>query len=144
MNPCIIPINKIKELIIASRIEEIYTKKELLLLYLNSVPFGENVYGVEAASRRYFNKTASQLKIEESAVLVGLLKANTYFNPRLNPKNSIERRNLILNLMEKQHYLSSKVTDSLQKLPLQLNYENVNLKATAGYFLYQVKTRLSF
>ncbi len=136
-----IPVNKIKEVIIASKIEAIYTKEELLLLYLNSVPFGENVYGVEAASRRYFNKTASQLKIEESAVLVGLLKANTYFNPRLNPKNSIERRNLILNLMEKQHYLSSKVTDSLQKLPLQLNYENVNLKATAGYFVYQVKKK---
>jgi len=136
-----LPVNKIKELIIASRIETIYTKEELLLLYLNSVPFGENVYGVEAASRRYFNKSASQLKIEEAAVLVGLLKANTYFNPRLNPKNSLNRRNLVLNLMEKQHYLSAKVTDSLQKLPIQLNYENVDLKATAGYFVYQVKKK---
>jgi len=136
-----LPINKIKELIIATRIETIYTKEELLLLYLNSVPFGENVYGVEAASRRYFNKSTSQLNIEEAAVLVGLLKANTYFNPRLNPKNSLERRNLVLNLMEKQHYLSAKVTDSLQKLPIQLNYENVDLKATAGYFVYQVKKK---
>ncbi|MDO9262172.1 MAG: penicillin-binding transpeptidase domain-containing protein, partial [Flavobacteriaceae bacterium] len=133
------PVNKIKELIIASRIEAIYNKEELLLLYLNSVPFGENVYGVESASRRYFNKSASQLKIEESAVLVGLLKANTYFNPRLNPKNSLERRNMVLNLMEKEHYLSAKTADSLQKLPLQLNYENVDLKATTGYFVYQVK-----
>lgn len=136
-----LPVNKIKELIIASRIEAIYTKEELLLLYLNSVPFGENVYGVETASHRYFNKSASQLKIEESAVLVGLLKANTYFNPRLNPKNSIERRNIVLNLMEKEHYLSAKTADSLQKLPLQLNYENVDLKATAGYFVYQVKKK---
>ena len=136
-----LPVNKIKELIIATRIETIYTKEELLLLYLNSVPFGENVYGVEAASRRYFNKSTSQLNIEEAAVLVGLLKANTYFNPRLNPKNSLERRNLVLNLMEKQHYLSAKVTDSLQKLPIQLNYENVDLKATAGYFVYQVKKK---
>lgn len=136
-----LPVNKIKELIIASRIETIYTKEELLLLYLNSVPFGENVYGVETASRRYFNKSASQLNIEESAVLVGLLKANTYFNPRLNPENSLERRNLVLNLMEKEHYLSVKVADSLQKLPLQLNYQEVDLKATAGYFVYQVKKK---
>jgi penicillin-binding protein 1A len=136
-----LPVNKIKELIIASRIEAIYNKEELLLLYLNSVPFGENVYGVESASRRYFNKSASQLKIEEAAVLVGLLKANTYFNPRLNPKNSLERRNMVLNLMEKEHYLSAKTADSLQKLPLQLNYENVDLKATTGYFVYQVKKK---
>ncbi|MDP2089569.1 MAG: transglycosylase domain-containing protein [Flavobacteriaceae bacterium] len=136
-----IPVNKIKEIIIASRIEALYTKEELLLLYLNSVPFGENVYGVESASHRYFNKSASQLKIEESAVLVGLLKANTYFNPRLNPKNSLERRNMVLNLMEKEHYLSAEAADSLQKLPLKLNYENLDLKATAGYFVYRVKKK---
>ncbi len=136
-----LPVNKIKEIMIASRIEAIYTKDELLLLYLNSVPFGENVYGVETASHRYFNKSASQLKIEESAVLVGLLKANTYFNPRLNPKNSIERRNMVLNLMEKEQYLSAKVADSLQKLPIKLNYETADLKATAGYFVYQVKKK---
>ena len=136
-----LPVNKIKELIIAYRIETIYTKEELLLLYLNSVPFGENVYGVETASHRYFNKSTSQLKIEESAVLVGLLKANTYFNPRLNPQNSLDRRNLVLTLMENQHYLSTKVADSLQKLPLILNYENLDLKATAGYFVYQVKKK---
>ena len=136
-----LPVNKIKELITASRIETIYTKEELLLLYLNSVPFGENVYGVETAARRYFNKSASQLKIEESAVLVGLLKANTYFNPRLNPQNSLDRRNLVLNLMKKQHYLSVKVADSLQKTPIKLDYEDVDLKATAGYFVYQVKKK---
>lgn len=136
-----IPVNKIKEIIIASRIEALYTKEELLLLYLNSVPFGENVYGVETASHRYFNKSASQLKVEEAAVLVGLLKANTFFNPRLNPKNSLERRNMVLDLMEKEHYLSAKVADSLQKLPLKLNYKNLDLKATAGYFVYQVKKK---
>lgn len=135
------PVNKIKEIIIATRIEEIYTKEELLLLYLNSVPFGENVYGVDAAAHRYFNKPASKLKIEESAVLVGLLKANTHFNPRLNPENSRERRNTVLKLMEKQSYLSNDVTDSLSKLPLNLNYDNVNLEAPAGYFVYQVKKK---
>ena len=136
-----IPVNKIKEMIIAGRIEDVYSKNELLLLYLNSVPFGEDVYGVESASHRYFNKTASALKIEESAVLVGLLKANTYFNPQLNPENSRARRNQVLTLMKTEHYLSAKASDSLQKLPLVLHYENFNLRNPAGYFVYQVKKK---
>lgn len=135
------PVNKIKEIIIAARMENMFTKEELLLLYLNSVPFGENLYGVETASQRYFNKSASKLKVEESAVLVGLLKANTYFNPRLNPKNSLERRNMVLDLMGKQGYLTVKEADLLQKLPLKLNYENVTLNAPAGYFVHQVKKK---
>jgi len=135
------PVNKIKEILIAARIEEVYNKDEVLLLYFNSVPFGEDVYGVEAASHRYFNKPARKLKVEESAVLVGLLKANTYFNPRLNPRNSLERRNMVLSLMEKQKYLTKAASDSLRKLPLRLNYENMNAEAPAGYFVYQVKKK---
>jgi len=134
-----LPVNKIKEIIIAFRMEQVYNKEELLLLYLNSVPFGEDVYGVEAASHRYFNKPARKLKVEESAVLVGLLKANTYFNPRLNPQNSLDRRNTVLTLMENQKYLTKAELDSLRKLPLSLNYENMDSDAPAGYFVYQVK-----
>jgi penicillin-binding protein 1A len=136
-----LPVNKIKEIIIASRIEKLYNKDQLLLLYLNSVPFGEDVYGVESASHRYFNKPANKLKVEESAVLVGLLKANTYFNPRLNPKNSLERRNTVLTLMEKEKYLTKAALDSLRRLPLGLNYENIDSEAPAGYFVYQVKKK---
>lgn len=136
-----LPVNKVKEIIIAARIESIFTKEELLLLYLNSVPFGENLYGIETASQRYFNKPASNLKVEESAVLVGLLKANTTFNPRLNPKNSLDRRNMVLDLMGKQAYLTVKEADSLQKLPLKLHYENITLEAPAGYFVHQVKQK---
>jgi len=135
------PVNKIREIIIAARMEEVYNKEELLLLYLNSVPFGEDVYGVEAASHRYFNKPARKLKVEESAVLVGLLKANTYFNPRLNPRNSLERRNMVLTLMEKEKYLTKAELDSLRRIPLNLNYENENTEAPAGYFVYQVKKK---
>ncbi len=134
-----LPVNKIKEIIIATRIEEVYSKEELLLLYLNSVPFGEDVFGVEAAAQRYFNKHCSKLTLNESAVLVGMLKANTQFNPRLNPANSLASRNMVLNLMEKEHYISARESDSLQKLPIRLNYENVNLEASAGYFVFQVK-----
>jgi penicillin-binding protein 1A len=136
-----LPINKIKEIIIATRFEDVYTKEELLLLYLNSVPFGEDVYGVESAAHRYFNKPASKLKIEESAVLIGMLKANTYFNPQLNPANSLARRNMVLNFMVKAHYLNAESADSLRKLPLKLDYENLNLKAPAGYFVFQVKNK---
>ena len=135
------PVNKMREIIIAARMEEVYNKEDLLLLYLNSVPFGEDVYGVEAASHRYFNKPARKLKVEESAVLVGLLKANTYFNPRLNPQNSLDRRNMVLTLMEKQNYLTKLELDSLRKIPLNLNYENMSGEAPAGYFVYQVKKK---
>lgn len=136
-----LPINKIKEIILASRFEDLYTKDELLLLYFNSVPFGEDVYGVETAAHRYFNKKTNELNIQESAVLVGLLKANTYFNPRLNPAHSIARRNMVLKLMAKAHYLTSEASDSLQKLPLKLDYENVSANPPAGYFVYQVKKK---
>ncbi|MDF1550628.1 MAG: transglycosylase domain-containing protein, partial [Bacteroidales bacterium] len=136
-----LPVNKIKELFLASRLEGIFTKEELLLMYLNSVPFGENLHGIESASNRYFNKPASELKIEESAVLVGMLKANTYFNPRLNPGNALTRRNVVLNLMGKEKYLKPEQADSLSNLPLKLNYENLNLDAPAGYFVYQVKKK---
>ena len=138
-----LPVNKIREIINAARIEQVYSKEELLLLYLNTVPFGEDVYGVESAARRYFNKHTRELTIQESAVLVGLLKANTHFNPRLNPENSISRRNMVLNLMAKEHYLSAEACDSLRKLPVELNYENIGLTPPAGYFVYQVKKKAS-
>ena len=138
-----LPVNKIKEIILASRIENLYSKEQLILLYFNSVPFGEDVYGVETASHRYFNKNTRDLKIEESAVLVGMLKANTYFNPRLNPANSLARRNMVLKLMTKAHYITVQASDSLQKLPLELDYENVSTNPPAGYFVYQVKKKTS-
>lgn len=135
------PINKIKELITAKRIEEIYTKDEILLLYFNSVPFGEDLYGIEAASQRFFGKPVEALKIEEAAVLVGMLKANTYYNPRLNPKNALDRRNTVLELMQSEKYLTRKACDSLKNIPLRLDYENLEKKSTAGYFVYQVKQK---
>ncbi|HCC70321.1 MAG TPA: peptidoglycan glycosyltransferase, partial [Bacteroidales bacterium] len=134
-------INKMKEILIATRLEDVYTKDELLLLYLNSVPFGEDLFGVESASQRYFSKHVSELKPEESAVLVGMLKANTLFNPQLNPENSLERRNLVLTLMKQDGYLEDEEADSLCKLPLKIEYRNLNRDSHAGYFVYQVQGR---
>jgi len=134
------PVSKLKEAFIASRMEDVYSKEEILALYLNSVPFGEEVYGVEAASNRYFNKSAKDLNIQESAVLVGILKANTFYNPRLNPENAISRRNQILSLMQQQNFLSISEKDSLLKSPLELSYSNYSIYSPASYFVNQVKS----
>ena len=84
--PFVILVNKTKEALLAKRLEKVFTKEEILTLYLNTVSFGENVFGIEASSERYFSKKAEHLNIEESAVLVGLLKANNFYNPRLYPE----------------------------------------------------------
>jgi len=140
--PFAIYINKTKEALLAYRMEKIFTKEEILTLYLNTVPFGENVYGIEAASRRYFNKSIGMLRIEESAVLVGILKANNLYNPRLNPENARKRRNLVLNQMLKYDYLKQSEADSLSKLPMVVNYVNLESDGPADYFLYQVKNEV--
>jgi len=136
-----LPINKAKEIVVARRLEDVYSKNEILLFYLNTVPFGENVYGVEAAATRYFNKTTSQLTVPEAATLVGLLKANTYYNPRLHPGHALKRRNLVLNLMKRHGYISEKERKKYHSTPLQLDYSNYSLEGPANYFLYQVKQK---
>ena len=136
-------INKTKEAMLARRLEKVFTKEEIITLYLNTVPFGENVYGIDAASRRYFSKTTGTLKIEESAVLIGILKANNLYNPRLYPANAKSRRNIVLGQMQKYKYLTAAQSDSLRKMPLVLNYVNLESAGPADYFLYQVKNATS-
>ncbi len=129
------PVNKMREMMIAGMLENIYTKEEILTLYFNTVPFGENCFGIEAGALRFFNKKPSQLTVEECAVLVGLLKANTTYNPRLHPENSLSRRNTVIALMASHGYLTNAVADSLQSLPLQLNYNNdTGADGIASYF----------
>ena len=135
------PVNKLKEAIIAVRMENVLTKPQILLLYLNSVPFGEEVFGVEAASMRFFGRHCKELNIQESAVLVGLLKANTYYNPRLNPENAKRRRNQVLTLMYNEGYLTEEKVNVLLDLELILSYSNYQREAPAGYFAYRVKKR---
>ena len=137
--PLSMPVNKTKEILLAHRIEELYSKEEILTLYLNTVPFGENVFGIEAAARRYFNKSAAKLRLEESAVLIGMLKANTYYNPRLYPEHSLDRRNRVLAQMEKYGYLEGSELDSLKALPLELDYANLDSEGPANYYLVQIR-----
>lgn len=132
-------VNKVKEIILAGRIEKAFSKQDILLLYLNTVSFGENVYGIEAAARRFFNKEVKSLNIEEAAVLIGILKANNYYNPRLYPENATRRRNVVLSQMKKYEFLEPEAADSLMVLPLVQNYVNYESRGPADYFLYQVK-----
>ncbi|MFN8437168.1 MAG: transglycosylase domain-containing protein [Cytophagales bacterium] len=115
-------IIKLKEWITAVRLERAYTKEEILTMYLNTVDFGSNSFGIKTAAKTYFNTSSDSLKIEQCAVLVGLLKATTTYNPKSNPEKSIERRNVVLSQMQKAGVLSLHQVDSLSKLPLDLNF----------------------
>ena len=107
------PVNKFREMIIGVRLHKAYSKEEILELYLNTVSFGENTYGIETAAKRFFNKEPEDLKIEESAVLVGMLKGTNLYNPRLYPERSRLRRNLVLSQMYTYDYLDKETADSL-------------------------------
>ncbi len=98
-------IEKLKEWIIAIKLERNFTKQEILALYLNEVPFGDNLYGIRNASRTFFQKEPDRLTVDEAAILIGMLKGNTLYNPRRNPKMAIERRNTVINQMVKNNYL---------------------------------------
>ncbi len=119
-------INKLKEVLIAKRLESLYSKEEILELYLNTVPFSENTYGIKVAARRFFNTTPRQLSANQSAVLVGMLKATTSYNPMRFPERSIERRNLVLDQMRRYRYLSKKEAVLLKKQPLNIEYSPLN------------------
>ena len=134
-----VPVNKIKEALVAQRLEQVYNKEDIITLYLNSVPFGENVYGIESAAERFFSKPAAKLKVEEGAVLIGMLKANTGYNPRLHPEASKGRRNQVLALMAGNGKLTDAVRDSLQALPLGIHYAGAGKFDDYGYFNARVE-----
>jgi len=136
-------IDKIKEMIVASRLEEIYSKEEVLMHYLNTVSFGDNTFGIESASLKFFNKHTNKLKIEEAAVLIGMLKATYTYNPRVFPKNSIQRRNLVLNSMSEEGFIKAVENDSLKTLPLTINYRDYDHNhGLAPYFREEVRKQV--
>ncbi|MCZ4409588.1 transglycosylase domain-containing protein [Cryomorphaceae bacterium 1068] len=119
------PVNKLKENITALKLEDIYSKEEIITLYLNTVSFGENVYGIKAAAQRYFDKTPDELELTEAATLIGMLKANTSYNPRLYPEASKERRNVVLALMVREGSLPPDELIQLQAEPIKLDYQKL-------------------
>lgn len=144
MNKIQLIIRKIKEWIIAVRLERGYTKEEIMTMYLNTVEFGHNTYGIKSAARTFFQKTPDALNVEESAVLVGLLKGPTIFSPVRNPGNSTARRNVVLGQMNKYGFLSDKELDSLKTLPIVLKYKPDDHNAgLATYFREVLRLELN-
>jgi penicillin-binding protein 1A len=138
------PINKVREMIIARRLEDVYSKSEILELYLNTVSFGGTIFGVERASKYFFNVPAKRLHPEQAAVLVGMLKATTSYNPRLHPERSRRRRDVVLNQMAKYGYLTPQEADSLRKLALVLKQEQKEKQENlAPYFREQLRVELA-
>jgi penicillin-binding protein 1A len=136
-------VNKLREVITAFSLERIYSKQDLLTLYLNTIPFADNTFGLEAAAKRFYSTTADALKIDQSAVLVGMLKATHNYNPRLFPKRALERRNVVLAQMVKYNYLDSQKAVALKKLPLKLNYNKISHhQGLAPYFREYLKAEL--
>jgi len=128
-------IMKSKEWIIATKLEMLYSKREILEMYANTVDFGSNAFGIKTAAKTYFNTTPALLKLQESAVLVGLLKATSTYNPRINPKNSFKRRNVVLSNMVERHHLTQEQYDSVSALPIDLHYTlESNYDGIAPYF----------
>ena len=114
---------KLKEAITALKIEALYSKPEILETYLNTVPFLYNAFGIEMAARTYFDKSAKELDVLESATLVGMLKGNSYYNPVLNPERSVQRRNIVLAQMVKRGQLDSAKFETLKTRPLRIDFE---------------------
>ena len=115
-------IMKSKEWIIATKLEMLYSKREILSMYANTVSFGSNAYGIKTASKTYFDITPDRLNTQQSATLVGMLKATTTYNPISHPENSLKRRDVVLaNLLRKKHITEAEY-DSLTQLSMGLNY----------------------
>lgn len=137
------PINKVREMIIARKLENVYTKDEILALYLNTVPFGDNVYGVKTAADRFFSSSVQNLTADQASVLVGMLKATHRYNPRIFPDRAKVRRNVVLAQMEKYNFLTEEEKKTFQQMPLGLRYNKVTHNTgLAPYFRAYIKNDL--
>jgi len=135
-----LPINKIREIIIAKRLENAYTKDEILVLYLNTVPFGDNVYGVKTAADRFFSTSVKSLTPDQAAVLIGMLKATHTYNPRIFPDRAKQRRNVVLSQMQKYDFITLEEEKSYQAKPLGLRYNKITHNSgLAPYFREYIK-----
>ncbi len=133
---------KAREWIVAVELERMYTKKEILTMYLNIAPFGGVIYGIHSASNYYFNKPPSQLNPEESALLIGMLKGTYYYNPFYFPERAKHRRNVVLYRMWKAGYITREEFDSLKTLPLKVRQiKDQQQEQPARYFVEYVKQK---
>lgn len=131
---------KVKEMMLARQLERYHSKDNILALYLNAVPFGNNAFGIEAAAQTYFSKPAHDLSETEAATLIGLLKGTSYYNPRRYPERAKVRRNIVLQQMVKHGYIASADADSLLALPVALAFREETLaNSMAPHFAAHVQ-----
>ena len=136
-------INKLRETFIARRLERIYTKNDLLRLYLNTVPFSDNTFGIKVASQRFFNKNPGELAVEEAAVLIGMLKGTTIYNPITYPKRALARRNTVLSRMASYKAIPEEHLDSIQQIPIKIYRSKAKgLSSSADYFKEHIRPEL--
>src|SRR5690606_17318412 len=117
-------VTKFKEWMTAYKLEGRYSKEDIITMYLNTVSFSNNAYGIKSASIRYFNKHPKDLTVPEAAVLIGMLKGTTLYNPIRNPERAAERRNIVIGQMEKEGYISKEEYANFSKQPLVLDLNN--------------------
>jgi penicillin-binding protein 1A len=136
-------IMKSKEWITAYKLEYFFTKNEILTQYANTVDFGSNAFGIKTACKTYFGCAPKDLTAEQAAVLVGMLKATTYYNPLINPENALKRRNIVLDLMRQHGDLTETACDSLKQIPIKLDFSVENVyDGQATYFREAVASYL--
>ena len=132
-------IQKLKEQVIAIQLEKNFSKEEIIALYFNTVSFNNNAYGIKTAAKTYFNKNQKDLKVEEAAMLVGMLKGPSLYNPKRNPKTSLNRRNTVIELMANQEIINLSQSDSIKKIPIKLDFRgNKKDEGLATYFRDQL------
>lgn len=138
--PLKLVIAKLKEWITAVMLEHNYTKEEIIAMYLNTMEYGSNAFGIESAAKTFFNKTPDQINAQEAAILIGVVNAPTRFSPVRNPQRALERRNTVLSRMKNVGYLTSAQRDSLSGLPIELNYKPISHnEGIATYFREMIR-----
>ena len=131
-------ISKLKEWITAVMLEYNYTKEEIITMYLNTVPYGSNAYGIKSAARTFFNKLPSELNVQEAAMLVGVVNAPTRYSPRSNPDRALARRNTAISRMREKGYLTRAQRDSIQALPIELDFRPISHNAGTGTYFREM------
>lgn len=135
---------KLNEWVTAVKLERYYSKEEIIKLYLNQFDFLYNAKGIRSAANIYFNKDAKDLELHEAAVLVGMLKNPSLYNPKLNPKNALSRRNTVFDQMVKSNYITKAQADSLKQIPLTIDFHRIDHKTgIAPYFREELRRLLS-
>ncbi len=143
MNKIRLVLRKLKEWIIAVKLERNYTKQEILAMYLNTVEFGNNAFGIKSAATTYFNKQPSELNVEESALLIGMLQAPSRYNPVRNPENATTRRNTVISQLAKYDFITDEQRDSISAIPIQLDFrQESHTEGLAQYFREELRLEL--